>query len=236
MPFNIGGYMYNGGIADSADYVNIITKGLVMHLDASATPSYPRSGTAWSDISSQTNNGTLTNGPTYSSTDGGSISFDGTNDYVACGTGINHGTSAFTYEAWINTNSITGGYGWIMGKSGYNMGLNRYDNILQFFLYNSSNNLYAESVYILTVGTWWHVVGAFDGSTIRLYVNGNQYGAGQNIGTSKDYGAGDLYLGTPNASNLMWNGKIASAKVYNRVLAIAEIKQNFNIQRSRFGI
>ncbi len=236
MPFNIGGYVYNGGIADPADYVNVITRGLVMHLDASDAGSYPTTGTTWSDISGQTNNGTLTNGPTFNSVNGGSIVFDGTNDYVGCGTGINHGTSAFTYEAWVNTDSITGGYGWIMGKAGFNMGLNRYNNVAQFFLYDSSNNLYAESVYILTIGTWWHIVGAFDGSIIRLYVNGNQYGTGQTVGTPRNYGAQDLYLGTPNASNLFWIGKIASAKVYNRALAIAEVQQNFNVQRTRFGI
>lgn len=236
MPFDIGGYIYNGEQANTQDYYNIITRGLVLHLDASAPSSYPTTGTTWSDISGQSNNGTLTNGPTFNSGNGGSISFDGTDDYIGCGTGINHGTGAFTYEAWVNTDSITGGYGWIMGKAGFNMGLNRYNNVAQFFLYDSSNNLYAESVYILSIGTWWHIVGAFDGSVIRLYVNGSQYGTGETVGTARNYGAGDLYLATPNASNLFWAGKIASAKVYNRALAIAEVQQNFNVQRGRFGV
>ena len=69
MPFNIGGYIYNGGIADPQDYYNIVNRGLAMNLDASAPSSYPGSGTVWSDISGQANNGTLTNGPTFS-TDG----------------------------------------------------------------------------------------------------------------------------------------------------------------------
>lgn len=236
MPFNIGGYIYNGGIADPADYKNIVTRGLIMHLDASAPSSYPRSGTAWSDISGQTNNGTLTNGPTFDSGNEGSISFDGTDDYVDCGGGMDHGTGAFTYETWANTNSITGGYGWIMGKSGYNMGLNRYNNVVQFFLYNSVGSLYAESVYILSIGTWWHIVGTFDGSTIKLYVNGGQYGAGQNIGTARNYGATSLCLAGGVAGGLNFGGKIASAKVYNRALSLVEIQQNFNIQRSRFGV
>ena len=56
--------------------------GLVLALDAANTKSYPGSGTTWTDLSGRGNTGTLTNGPTYSSANGGSIVFDGTNDYV----------------------------------------------------------------------------------------------------------------------------------------------------------
>ena len=55
MPFNIGGYIYNGTHADVEDYKNIITRGLVLHLDASALESYPGSGTSWSDLSGNNN-------------------------------------------------------------------------------------------------------------------------------------------------------------------------------------
>ena len=54
----------------------MVTDGLVLCLDAANTKSYPGSGTTWSDLI-ESNNGTLVNGPTYSSADGGSIVFDG---------------------------------------------------------------------------------------------------------------------------------------------------------------
>ena len=100
MPFNIGGYIYNGGIADPADYYNIITRGLILHLDASAPSSYPGSGTTWSDISGNNHVGTLTNGPTFSTDGGGSIVFDGTNDYVTIPDSPNwdFGTGEFSIE------------------------------------------------------------------------------------------------------------------------------------------
>jgi hypothetical protein len=60
------------------DYEGIVTNGLIFNLDAGFTPSYPRSGTTWYDLGG-TNNGTLINGPTFS---GGSIVFDGTDDYI----------------------------------------------------------------------------------------------------------------------------------------------------------
>ena len=64
------------------DYESIITNGLVLNLDAGFTPSYPTSGTTWYDISTGGNNGALTNGPTFNSGGGGSIVFDGVDDYV----------------------------------------------------------------------------------------------------------------------------------------------------------
>ena len=59
---------------------SIVTSGLVLSLDAADKNSYPGSGTTWADLSGNTNNGTLTNGPTFSSANQGSIVFDGVDD------------------------------------------------------------------------------------------------------------------------------------------------------------
>jgi len=64
------------------DYEGIVTDGLVLNLDAGFTPSYPKNGTTWYDVSGESNNGVLINGPTFDSGNGGSIVFDGTNDYA----------------------------------------------------------------------------------------------------------------------------------------------------------
>ena len=61
----------------------IVTDGLVLYLDAANQRSYPGSGTTWSDISRGGNNGTLVNGPTFDPGNGGSIVFDGVDDYVS---------------------------------------------------------------------------------------------------------------------------------------------------------
>ena len=109
MPFNIGGHIYNGVIADAQDYYNIITRGLVLHLDASSPSSYPGSGTSWSDISNNGHVGTLTNGPTFSTDGGGSIVFDGSNDYVTIPHSSNwsFGTGEFTFDIWVNVASTS---------------------------------------------------------------------------------------------------------------------------------
>lgn len=79
--------VYYAGQSDKVclnrDYESIVTDGLVFNLDAGFTPSYPKNGTTWYDVSTNTNNGTLTNGPTFSSDDGGSVLFDGVDDYVS---------------------------------------------------------------------------------------------------------------------------------------------------------
>ena len=62
------------------DGPRIPTSGLIFYLDAANTRSYPGSGTTWTDLSGNGNTGTLTNGPTYSSANGGQIVFDGSND------------------------------------------------------------------------------------------------------------------------------------------------------------
>ena len=70
------------------DYEGIVTDGLIMNLDAGFTPSYPKNGTTWYDLGGA-NNGTLTNGPTFSSSNGGLFELDGTNDEITLSNNTN---------------------------------------------------------------------------------------------------------------------------------------------------
>jgi hypothetical protein len=111
-------------------YRDTITNGLILNLDAANTKSYPGSGTTWTDLSQYKSNGTLTNGPTFSSTNGGGITFDGTNDFVllTSGAALLTQTSNITMEIWFyktgiglnyrlfyNGNSGANGYGFYTG-------------------------------------------------------------------------------------------------------------------------
>ena len=79
---------------------DIIEDGLVLCLDAANINSYPKSGTTWSDLKGS-NDGTLTNGPTFSSANGGCIVFDGSNDYVNGFRPVS-GTPNVTYSCWMS--------------------------------------------------------------------------------------------------------------------------------------
>jgi hypothetical protein len=94
----------------------IITDGLVLYLDAANTRSYPGSGTVWSDLSRGGNNGTLRNGPTFNSGNGGSIVFDGVNDYASFPNNTNLDNQKITMENWVYPTITLSQQGFIFEK------------------------------------------------------------------------------------------------------------------------
>src|SRR6056300_758964 len=95
----------------------IVTDGLVLALDAGNPKSYPGSGTVWRGKSGNGNNGTLTNGPTFSSDNGGAIVFDGADDTVSIphDSTIDFATNSFSLHTWVRTDQV-GSTKFIMGK------------------------------------------------------------------------------------------------------------------------
>ncbi len=121
----------------------IITDGLVLALDAANQKSYPGSGTTWSDLSGNGNNGTLTNGPTFDSGNNGSIIFDGVDDYITTGTTPSQlqGNPSFTVSGWFyrNANLPVNTGTWGFGGNVTNQGINSW--------WSSNNNE-------ITIDTW----------------------------------------------------------------------------------
>ena len=254
MPFNIGGYIYNGGQADTQDYYNIITRGLIWHLDASAPSSYPEAGTTWSDITSSNFTSTLTNGPTFSSNNDGTIIFDGSNDYFV-GSNFNINTNEFTLEAWIKPTNVNSNYGIIAKPTDnyqwpcYSMWMNG-KNLYGYY----SSTTYGQCLEgafgtgdpISTNNTWYHVAfskGAAGYTTMKLYVNGvessyNNFLYGTHINTLATSSV-QTWFAVVNDTNVLlnyFNGSIGGIKIYNRQLSSAEMSHIFNVQRSRFGV
>ena len=222
----------------------IVTDGLVLALDAGNTKSYVSGSTTWFDKSGQGNNGTLTNGPTFSSANGGSIVFDGIDDYVIGNTNLGlSGNPSFTisyfarwdgasfstnYPSGVGSNStgiVNRGLSttWQNGRIALDFWVNR-------FRANSS----------LSVQTWYHVTftktPGLIGSTCKLYVNGQEV-AGSVEGSNSVPDIIDSPLIVGRLDSTRWfNGKINNVSVYNRALTQNEIQQNFNALRGRFGI
>ena len=222
----------------------IVQSGLVLNLDVGASTSYPDSGTTWTDLSGNGNNGTLTNGPTYSSSDGGSLILDGVDDYVLAGpipfTGTS--TASVSWGLWVRPSSTAGN---IMSMSNvnpqtsWNMPPIAADG-QRFRGKIWSNNYLYSSTY--TLNTWYYVVLVFDYSAgaQRLYVNGvlqdSQTGISYSSSGSNNY----MFLGqsNPGADNMgMFGGRVSNFHIYgNKALSASEIQQNFNANRGRFGI
>jgi hypothetical protein len=210
----------------------IVTDGLVVCLDAGNRKSYPGSGTTWFDLSGNGSNGTLTNGPTFDSANGGSISFDGVNDDVV-GSTIDV-TGQITVSAWINHNSITSGYKRYLMLSDETAVI-RQDTTagqLQFYIRTSGTLRFLQVSNQLVANTWYYIVGTWNGTNMRFYRNAIQIASSNPGGTMAS--AQRTYRVSADSESM--NGRIALASVYNRGLTAAEVLQNFNATRSRFGV
>jgi len=218
------------------DCPTTVTNGLFICLDSGFIPSYQTSGTTWYNLSSGGNNGTLTNGTTYSSVDGGSMVFDGVDDYVALGNNSSFTTiTSMTICAWINGavyRTNVGGWNRII----YNSGFNFY--VSQKVLFFGTSGISRTSNQTLTENTWYHVAVTFNVSTNSLifYLNGAQVQTQTitNATISSNSNTNISHGDSPYGDS--FNGKINVVQVYNRVLSASEILQNYNATKSRFGL
>ena len=228
----------------------IVTDGLVLCLDAANRRSYPGSGTSWLDLSGQGNNGTLTNGPTFSSNNGGSIVFDGTNDYIQT-SDITLSSANFTLGCWFRFNSLTNNSGYTILTSShyYAAGYNgnfifraNYNNFagygFSFATYNGqSNEQFQNSSYSFTTNVWYNAVITGNGTNSSVYINTNRI---LNFAQNKvltDLSNGGLII----ADDISWtnnplNGNVAITYLYNRTLSADEVRRNYLATKSRFGL
>jgi hypothetical protein len=221
----------------------VVQSGLVLNLDAGASTSYPGSGTTWTDLSGTGNNGTLVNGPTYSSANGGSIVFDGSNDYVDLTQTVQFNTGDFSVSGWFKSNSGNTSSK-IIWNSGYNggtpdleIGLELGTN--QLYLYIRPPGVSVTTTYSVDDNVWRHFTVTKTSSTLSLYVNGS-LASSVNGSYTSDIDTANVIPrignGLNNINNRPFNGNIPQVSVYNRALSAAEVSQNYNALKGRFSI
>ena len=222
----------NDVICTNINYEEIVTSGLTLLFDAGFTPSYPKSGTSWTDLSFSGNNATLYSGPTYNSSDGGSVVFDGTDDFCLAGPGLAI-TGNLTVTAWVRPTSFAN-QGNIVSKTanfGYRM---RFQSDGTFWMYSNTNTITSPSAY--TINNWFHTVGVFSSTGLRMYINGSLVQSNGTPFTPSSYGTSSFIVGGNSTTQELFQGRIANVSVYNRALNQTEITQNFNAQKTRFGL
>jgi hypothetical protein len=262
---NIGRFLvYNRALSDSeirTNYQsnlpiilneNIVTNGLVSYLDAGFRTSYPTTGTTWYDVSGFGLNGTLTNGPTYSSLDGGSIVFDGTNDYVnnvgaTTSFSFIQNTGIFTISAWVKLNDLSTAR-YFMGNNdgnttsrGFWLGYSGTTGTVFLGITRALSNQYTLDLRkpnFFTDNNWVLVTCVGNRTNCQLYKNGIPFDTPVNFGT---FATGNstraLNIGRINSLGAgYWSGNVALTQIYNRALSSTEVLQNFNAQKSRFGL
>ena len=227
---------------------NLVTSGLVLDLDAAKVASYPGTGTTWFDISGNNLTGSLVNGPTFTGIGKqAAIVFDGVDDYVL----INNfsqlpvSSSSRTINIWFNSNTTTWQgnvnnlffYG-TPGTTGASFGIDfsTYP-VMEIYTWGGPGKDLLFSSSFAQTG-WANITVTYDGSTsIKIYENGTNT---QTLTLSSPCNTGNtnVWIGSINPSYQPWyfDGKISSTQMYNRALSAAEVLQNFNALRGRYGI
>lgn len=236
----------------------IVTSGLVLALDAADRNSYAGSGTTWSDLSGNGNNVSLTNGPTYSNSNGGSIVFDGTNDYAI--TSLNatpslNITSQITLDVWIKSTALANGsHGDGLISKGVSSDGNAavYELLLlpaassnypYFRIFTTVARVYSTSIILIPVNSIANITCTYNGAIMRIFINGVESGVGNAVAGNIQANTEQLTIGVrysqkdlPGIADSFYTGNIYSSKIYNRSLSPTEILQNYNATKSRYGL
>ena len=222
----------------------IVTDGLVLYLDAANTKSYVSGSTTWNDISRSGINGTLVNGPTFNLSNGGSIVFDGVNDYCTLGT-KNLIQNDFTISIWFKLNS-SGNKEHFIFSNNYSttpallITANVVGTARELTAYYVSGNVTSYTISSTTdiPASINNITLVRNGSTNIPYLNGIEQTS--RIFTNSTVLSSGLYeLGYAtirNKTTAYLQGNIYQTSIYNRALTSQEVLQNYNATKSRFGL
>ena len=222
-----------------------ISDGLQLYLDAGNASSYPGSGTTWTDLSGNGKNYTLTNGPTYSSSNGGIITFAGASSQYASSTlSLYNSTTfpAYTMNLWAYPTGA-GNFVSVLGQATINTAYHysaieiSASGVIKFGQWIGSMATIATSTQSLNA--WYNLVITYSSSLATAYVNG------VSVGTSATTWAAPgantfmalMAIDTTNMGTSAYaSGSLGAFMVYNRSLTAGEVTTNFNALRSRYGV
>ena len=213
--------------------------GMVLYLDAGVSDSYPGTGTTWYDLSGLDNNGTLS-GATFSSDSGGTMVFNGTNNYVGFNSvdQIPIGNEPYTISVWFNSDEMPSNRGFIgWGAFGSANQVNawrlRDTGVSGFRHYWWGNDL--DYTTPMSSGTWYNAIAAYQNGSRKLYLNNVQVAEDFPTGHNVPY-ATNLRIGVTAESLGEWfDGKIAQVVIYKRQATPGEIELIWNSGKNRFG-
>jgi hypothetical protein len=223
----------------------IATDGLVFLMDTANKKSYPGSGTAWNDLSGNAINGTLTNGPVFSSDNVGIIDFDGSNDYIQLqsnGTGT-FNNQIFSLGMWFKVDSLASynvlfSYDYTAHSAPHYATHLRLETsgAIRFHWNNgSANRSMFTGAGVIVADTWYNIYITFKSGKQQLFINGTVIHSTTLADTITFYNQ-EVWIGRSNFSSGYTNGKITLFNYYNRELSAAEVVQNYNATKSRFGL
>jgi hypothetical protein len=208
----IGGTGYGNAFLFKDNCTSQVNTNLIRSYDVSNQFSYPGSGTTLTDVSGNGIDGTLVNGVGYNSSNGGSLVFDGSNDYVSFSSGLSS-TDNLTYEAWVNPSSFSG-FNVILNHDNWSTGYVHFQfdqGALHFDLHCCQVGGQAiSSTYNFTTNTWYQVAAVYSKSLgqVSFYVNGTLTNTVNLTGSIPTITNSSLKMGSWNGNDRFFNGKI----------------------------
>ena len=218
----------------------IVTDGLVLCLDAANVRSYPKSGTTWSDLIGS-NDGALINTPTYDSENGGSILFDGTNQYVSLPSDLISGNGPLSLSFIFSTTNASvdrklfayghpSNVGGLLSFTVESFGLK--------YRHNGGNITYGTGQ--ISANNWVFVVMTLDSTAtttndMKCYIDGTEYAGSRTGGSDQTINiatSDEKYLG--RFGGVYFSGNIAMFQYYNRALTGDEVRQNYEATVGRY--
>jgi hypothetical protein len=222
-----------------------VSSNLVLYYDPSNSSSYPGTGTTINDLSGNGLNGSMS-GITYTSP---YFSYNGTSSQVLVDDNplLEPGSGDWSIEFWVNYSVLAGSSRILIAKTDgglsaeWGYGLRAAANGNTFMEIGNGTTSLQSSLTALTTNTWYQVVGVWtnvSSNSLSLYVNGNLIGSISHSFTSIKNTTSPLYLGSFNGGQFsQWlNGRMGVVRMYNKSLTGSEVLQNFNADKSKYGL
>lgn len=227
----------------------VVQDGLVLYYNVGDSESYPGSGTTIFDLSPSGYDGTIS-GATYDSADGGSLLFDGVNDYIDTNQSL--GYEQYTLMAWFKTSDVTD-YRMLISKettTGSQWNYRMFLNITSGHLIGDMKTAAASTDEItysqdLADGQWHMTAYSRNTSTdkVNLYIDGilvksetDTLPAGTIINSQEVWIGRSAFTGGGGTGSYPWDGNIAATLIYNRALTDDEVDTNYKATKTRFGL
>jgi hypothetical protein len=241
------GIIIGHGITIAPSY-SVVTDGLIFELDSGNPASYPGSGNNWYDLAGS-NDATLPNGATYSSSDGGILTFNRASSQSAHAGDVGVLTT-FTAETWVNFNTldltsgnatctITEVYASTPINYSITCGATGNPNVWQGGYYGGNGDWHLAGNLEPVINTWYCMAVTYDGTDVKFYVNGVLNGTTASAVTPGSSGLG-MHIGerwdAPFYPQSFLDGSVPVVRLYNRALSSNEVRQNFLSTKSRFGL
>ena len=233
---------------------NIVTENLTFALDAGSERSYSGSGTtSYNIINNQT--GTLVNNVSFDSSYGGFFEFDGVDDYIqfADNDAYSFTNAQATWESWVRPTGNVSFEHSIMTKANYGQNTREYQFQVRYsggvyYFYLAARNqgvtqwtsVGSSSTTDISINQWYHFLGTSDGSgNAQVYINGELKDSSTSFQTSMTNLGAPLIVGATinNTTPIQeFVGDISICRLYSKHFSQAEVTQNFNAQKSRYGL